>query len=105
MLLETSPRPLITKDNDNNDAPALDDVPLPGVPPDRPQAGLAVTSPIVSKWRRLDRFDPKSQEHCLLLRSLLETEVDRKATTSLGGEDATVVLDILAKVRIGIHSV
>ena len=103
MLLEMFTRRSITKDNDNHDTPTPDGAPRPSTPTDRPQTGLGVTSPIVSKWRRLDHFDPQSQECSLLLRSLLESEVDRKATTSLDGGDATVVLDILAKVRVDLY--
>ena len=51
----------------------------------------------------MDQFDPKSREYALLLKTLLENEVHRKATTSLEGEDATVVLDVLARVRVDPH--
>ena len=48
----------------------------------------------------MEQFDPKSPEYLLLLTSLLDDQVDRKATTSLEGEDAATVLDILAGVRV-----
>ena len=103
MSPETSPRPFITKNNDIHDTPTPESAPLQGVPVDRARVSPAVASRIVSKWRRLDQLHPKSREYSLLIKSLLETEVDRKATTSLGGEDAAVVLDILAKVRIDLY--
>lgn len=56
--------------------------------------------PIVSKWTHLDQLDPQSQEYSRLLDSVLDNKVNRKATTSLEGEDAIVVLEILAKVRV-----
>ena len=87
------------KDNDGLDAPTPVDVPPQDASADRLRVGQAATSRILSKWRRLDQSDPKSRQYSIILKSLLEKEVDRKATTSLGGEDASVVLDILAKVR------
>jgi len=38
--------------------------------------------------------------YLLLLTSILDDPMDRRATTGLEGEDAAVVLDILAKVRV-----
>lgn len=59
-------------------------------------------SPVVSKWRRLERFDPQSQEYLILLTALLDDQLDRQATASLKGESAAIVLDILA--RVCVHS-
>ena len=60
---------------------------------------LIVKYTIVSKWKRLERLDPTSREHFLLLTSILDDQTDRRATTALQGENAAVVLDILARVR------
>ena len=101
MLPEAFPRPIIVQGSANPNAPTPDRAPLQGVPSDRLPVGLAVRSrAVVSKWESLGKFDPKSKEFSLLLNSLLENEVDRKATTSLEGEDAAVVLDTLAMVCI-----
>lgn len=54
----------------------------------------------VPKWTNLEQFDPKSQEYLLLLTSLLDDPIDRRATTALMGEGASIVLEILAKVRV-----
>lgn len=97
------PRPLIVKGSDNPNTPTLDRSPLQGILPDTLPGGLAAGSRVVPKWRRLDQFDPKSKEYTLFLNSLLENEADRKATTSLEGEDAALVLEILAKVCIDRH--
>ena len=75
-------RPLIAGPNDG--------APTPEVPP------------IVSKWRRLEQFDPQSQEYLKFLTALLDDRLDRQATTSLKGESAAIVLDILA--RVCVHS-
>jgi hypothetical protein len=94
---------VITKDTNNHDAPTPDGAPLQGAPPDKLRVGPAGTHRVVSEWRRLDQLDPKSKKYALLLNSLLDNEADREATVSLEGEDATVVLEILAEVRIDVH--
>ncbi|KAF9646448.1 kinase-like protein [Thelephora ganbajun] len=91
-------RQLIAKYNGDNGATTPGDVPLHDFSADRLRGGHAEVPHIVSEWRRLEQFDPKSREYLLLLTSLLNDRVNRKATTSLEGEDATIVLDILARV-------
>jgi len=86
--------------NDDTSTPTRDDIPLPNIPAERLRGGHAEVPHVVSKWRRLERFGPGSQEYLLLLTSILDDPMDRRATTALEGEDATVVLDILARVRI-----
>ena len=90
---------LITKYKDH-ETPTVDDVPLDDLSADRSRGGHVEIPPVVSKWRYLEDFDPDSQEHRGFLTSLLDDQLDRKATTSLGGEDAIAVLDILARVRV-----
>ena len=67
---------------------------------DQSRGGHVEIPLVVSKWRCLEEFDPDSQEYRDFLTSLLDDQLDRKAATSLGGEDAIAVLDILAGVRI-----
>jgi hypothetical protein len=94
---------LVTEDTNNHNAPTSDCVPLRGAPLDKPRVGPTGTRCVISEWRRLNQLDLKSGEYTLLLNTLLDNEVDRNATTSLEGEDATVVLEILAEVRIDLH--
>jgi len=94
MRIQNFFRQLILEYNSDNDTPTPDSAPPCDAPADQLRGGH-----IVSKWRRLEQFDPKSQEYLLLLTSILDDRADRKATTSLEGEDAAVVLDILARVR------
>jgi len=89
-----------TKYDGNHDTPTPGGASLRDVLADRLRGGHAETPNIVFKWRRLEQFDPKSPEYLLILTSLLDDRMDRKATTSLEGEDATTVLDILARVRV-----
>ena len=83
-----------------DDTPLQDGVPLRDVLADRLRGGHAEVPHVVSKWRRLERLSPGSQGYLLLLTSILDDPMDRRATTGLEGEDAAVVLDILAKVRV-----
>ena len=64
---------------------------------------MSQPSPILSKWERLDRLNPGSREYHILLTHLLNDDTDRRATTSLEGEEAAIVLDILANVRFIDH--
>lgn len=84
----------------SDETPTPDDVPLRGVPADRLRGGHAEVPHVVSKWRRLERLSPGSQGYLILLASILDDPMDRRATTALEGEDAAVVLDILARVRV-----
>lgn len=86
----------------DHETPTADGVPLDDLSVDRSRGGHVEIPPVVSKWRCLEDFDPDSQEHRDFLTSLLDDQLDRKATTSLGGEDAIAVLDILA--RVCVHS-
>ncbi|KAF9777432.1 kinase-like domain-containing protein [Thelephora terrestris] len=88
-------RRLFGKDNDNHNTPRSDDISLRGAYGQRDRRAEAFR--IVSRWRHLDQLDPELQDYALHLNLLLDDETDRKATTSLEGEDAIVVLDILAK--------
>jgi len=90
---------LIAKYKDHN-TPTPDDVPLDDLSPDRSRGDHVEIPLVVSKWRHLEEFDPDSQEYRDFLTSLLDDQLDRKATTSLGGQDAIAVLDILARVRV-----
>ena len=84
----------------DHDTPTPDDVPLDDLPADRSRGDHVEIPLVVSKWRHLEEFDPDSQEYRDFLTSILDDQLDRKATTSLGGEDAIAVLDILARVRV-----
>ena len=94
-------RQFFAADHDDHDTPTQGDVPPHNAP--RLQDGHAEIPTVVSKWRRLEQLIPRSQQYLLLLTSLLDSSVDRRATTTLVGEDAAVVLDILAKVRVIHH--
>lgn len=83
-------RQLIAKYQGNHVTPTQDFVPHHDIP----------VESIVSKWSRLEQLDPSSREYLRLLTSLLDDAGDRRATTALKDEDATIVLDILARVRI-----
>lgn len=83
-----------------HDTPAPDGAPLRDVSADRLRGGYSETPLVVLKWRNLGQFDPKSQEHSVLLASILDDPMDRRATIALEGEDAAIVLDILARVRV-----
>jgi hypothetical protein len=83
-------RKLIAKYQGNHVTPTSDVVPHHDIP----------VESIVSKWSRLEKLDPSSREYLRLLTSLLDDAGDRRATTALKDEDATIVLDILARVRI-----
>ena len=100
MQVQTFFRQLIVKYRGNDNAPMPDDVPLRDTPADRLRGGHAEVPHVVSKWRRLERLTPGSQGYLLLLTSILDDPMDRRATTALEGEDAAVVLDILARVRV-----
>ena len=90
----------IAKYRGTNDTPTPDGIPLGDIAANRLRGGHAGIPHIVSQWRRLDKFNPKSQECILILTSILDDPADRRATKALRGEDAAVVLDILAGVRI-----
>lgn len=92
-------RQLTTK-YDDHDTPTPDGIPLEDLSADRLRGGRAEIPPVVTKWRNLEEFDPNSRKHIDLLTSLFDDQLDRKATTSLRGEDAATVLDILARVRV-----
>jgi len=100
MQIQTFFHQLIVKYRGNDDIPTPDGLPLRDAPADRLRGGHAEVPHVVSKWRRLERLSPGSQEYLLLLTSILDDPMDRRATTALDGEDATVVLDILARVRV-----
>ncbi|KAF9781212.1 hypothetical protein BJ322DRAFT_1111927 [Thelephora terrestris] len=70
-------RRLFGKDNDNHNTPDQ------------------MISP--SEMETFGPARPRTQDYALHLNLLLDDETDRKATTSLEGEDAIVVLDILAR--------
>ena len=55
---------------------------------------------IISKWERLGQLDLGSGFYNIRLTHLLNNDADVKATTSLEEEEAVVVLDILANVRL-----
>ena len=100
MQIQTFFHQLVVKYRGNDDAPTPDVVPLRDTPAERLRGGHAEVPQVVSKWRRLERLSPGSQEYLLLLTSILDDPMDRRATTALEGEDATIVLDILARVRV-----
>jgi len=100
MQIPTFFHQLIANYRGNDDAPTPDAVPLRDAPADRLRGGHEEVPQVVSKWKRLERLSPGSQGYLLLLTSILDDPMDRRATTTLEGEDATVVLDILARVRI-----
>jgi hypothetical protein len=91
---------LLTAKYEDRETPTPDGVPLDDLCANQSRGDHAEIPTIVSKWRRLEELDPDSQEYQDFLTSLLDDQLDRKVTTSLGGEDAITVLDVLARVRI-----
>ena len=86
-------------DNDDHSVQPQDDTPPQGASSVGLQDDQTEEPRIVSKWRRLDKLIPRSQEYTLRLTFLLDNEMDRRETVALRGEDAAVVLNILARVR------
>ena len=99
-LISAFRRGLTSNYYDTHDTPTTHGIHLGDIIANRLRGGQVGIPHIVSKWRRLEKFNPKSQESILILTSILDDPADRRATTALRGEDAAVVLDILAGVRI-----